>query len=92
MSTPPESPGQVAVVMPDLGVASALLSVWFAEPGDRVYEGDRLVEVAISGATFDVSCPATGRLGERLAMPSDRVQTGQVLGTVIADSADRTEN
>jgi pyruvate/2-oxoglutarate dehydrogenase complex dihydrolipoamide acyltransferase (E2) component len=73
------------VVLPDLGVPSARLSVWFAEPGDQVYEGDRLVEVAVGGATFDVSAPATGRLAERFVLPPDVVTPRQVLGEVVTE-------
>ena len=70
------------VVMPEVGAAPAYLSVWFAERGDEVYEGDRLVEVVVSGATFDVPSPATGRLAEKLALPDDVLSPGQVLGFV----------
>jgi pyruvate/2-oxoglutarate dehydrogenase complex dihydrolipoamide acyltransferase (E2) component len=81
-------PRRVPVVLPELGVPSARLSVWFAEPGDVVYEGDRLVEVAVGGATFDVSAPATGRLAERFALPPDTLTPRQVLGEVLIDSQD----
>jgi 2-oxoglutarate dehydrogenase E2 component (dihydrolipoamide succinyltransferase) len=73
------------VVLPELGAAVARVSAWFADPGDFVYEGDRLVEVLIHGATFDVPAPATGRLAERLVLPEDSVVTGQVLGEIDAD-------
>jgi pyruvate/2-oxoglutarate dehydrogenase complex dihydrolipoamide acyltransferase (E2) component len=75
------------VLMPDLG-APVALSLWFAAPGDTVFEGDRLVEVLIAGATFDVSAPATGRLVERLAWPRDVLTPGQVLGIVEDDSGE----
>lgn len=75
---------RAAITLPELGPAPARLSVWFAEPGDLVYEGDRLVEVLISGATFDVPAPATGRLAERHAFPDDSLEPGQVLGVVEA--------
>jgi pyruvate/2-oxoglutarate dehydrogenase complex dihydrolipoamide acyltransferase (E2) component len=61
------------------------VSLWFAEPGDSVFEGDRLVEVVVAGATFDVSAPATGRLAQRLAWPPDVVVPGQVLGVMEVD-------
>ena len=32
------------IVLPELGAAPVSLSVWFADVGDRVFEGDRLVE------------------------------------------------
>ncbi len=70
------------IVLPELGAAPVRLSVWFADPGDWVYQGDRLVEVLVGGATFDVPAPATGRLGERHALPNDALAPGQVLGVV----------
>jgi pyruvate/2-oxoglutarate dehydrogenase complex dihydrolipoamide acyltransferase (E2) component len=71
------------ITLPDLGLAAAqpvLLSTWYAEPGESVLEGDRLVEVLTDGATFDVSAPASGLLVERIAYPRDLLQAGQVLG------------
>jgi 2-oxoglutarate dehydrogenase E2 component (dihydrolipoamide succinyltransferase)/2-oxoisovalerate dehydrogenase E2 component (dihydrolipoyl transacylase) len=76
---------QVKIVLPDLGSQPARLSVWFADPDDAVYEGDRLVEVVLNGATFDVPSPATGRLAEKWAFPDDPLVPGQVLGTVEGD-------
>jgi pyruvate/2-oxoglutarate dehydrogenase complex dihydrolipoamide acyltransferase (E2) component len=70
------------VILPDLGTSRAVLSVWFAALGEWVYEGDRLVEVLVGGATFDVSSPATGRLVTRYAYPNDPLLPGQVLGLV----------
>jgi pyruvate/2-oxoglutarate dehydrogenase complex dihydrolipoamide acyltransferase (E2) component len=61
------------------------LSVWFADIGDLVYEGDRLVEVLVGPATFDVPSPATGRLAEKHALPDDLLNPGQILGLVEAE-------
>jgi pyruvate/2-oxoglutarate dehydrogenase complex dihydrolipoamide acyltransferase (E2) component len=58
------------------------LSVWFAQPGDTVYEGDRLVEVLVKGATFDVSAPVSGRLIAQTAFPDEALQPGQILGLI----------
>ena len=76
------------VRLPDLGAPSVRLSVWFAEPGDHVYEGDRLVEVLLGAATFDVSAPATGRLRGPLAAPEEELTPGQVLGFIEEDAAE----
>ncbi len=78
---------QTDIILPDLGAAPVVLSVWFADPGDPVFEGDRLVEVLVNGATFDVPSPATGRLAEKRALPYDVLTPGQVLGLVEADRA-----
>lgn len=71
-----------SILLPDLGADAAVLSVWFVSPGDQVFAGDRLVEILAGGATFDVSSPATGLFVEKLALPDDRVQPGQILGMV----------
>ena len=73
---------QTPILLPELGASPVVLSVWFADAGDEVYEGDRLVEVLVGGATFDVPAPATGWLAEKRALPDDPVVPGQVLGTV----------
>ena len=70
------------IVLPEIGAGPARLSLWFADLGDEVYEGDRLVEVRVPGATFDVPAPASGRLAERRAHPDDPLAPGQVLGVV----------
>ncbi len=75
------------VILPDVGAGPLQLSLWFADPGELVFEGDRLVEVLASGATFDVAAPATGRLVERRVFPDDPVEPGQVLGVVEVDPA-----
>ena len=76
---------RASVVMPEVGSQPARMSVWFADPGELVYEGDRLVEVLVNGATFDVPAPATGRLAEKRAHPDDRLGPGQTLGLVAEE-------
>jgi pyruvate/2-oxoglutarate dehydrogenase complex dihydrolipoamide acyltransferase (E2) component len=78
---------QAPILLPELGISPVVLSVWFADPGDAVFEGDRLVEVLVDGATFDVPAPATGRLAEKRALPDDRLEAGQVLGVVEVEEA-----
>jgi pyruvate/2-oxoglutarate dehydrogenase complex dihydrolipoamide acyltransferase (E2) component len=76
---------QADIRLPELGAYPVVLSAWFADPGEAIFEGDRLVEVLVDGATFDVSAPATGRLIEKRALPRDRLEPGQVLGTLEVD-------
>jgi pyruvate/2-oxoglutarate dehydrogenase complex dihydrolipoamide acyltransferase (E2) component len=77
---------RVPIILPDVGAAPVVLSTWFAESGDTVFEGDRLVEVLVGGATFDVSSPVTGRLAQTQARRNERLVPGQVLGFVEAES------
>src|SRR6476661_8868978 len=82
-----------AVILPDLGTGPdvpIIVSHWFAARGEVVWEGDRLVEVLVGPATFDVPAPATGRLAEIRGREDDRVAPGAVLGLVAA--ADDDEN
>jgi pyruvate/2-oxoglutarate dehydrogenase complex dihydrolipoamide acyltransferase (E2) component len=78
VTTAPRAP----ITLPDLGTARVTLSLWYVRPGDRVFEGDRVAEVLIPGATFDVAAPANGVLVERLALPNDALTPGQVLGVI----------
>jgi pyruvate/2-oxoglutarate dehydrogenase complex dihydrolipoamide acyltransferase (E2) component len=73
---------QAEIILPELGAAPVVLSSWFADPGEDVFAGDRLVEVLVGGATFDVSSPRSGRLITKCVYPRDVVQPGQVLGLV----------
>ncbi len=86
-----------AVILPDLGTGAdepIIVSHWFAGPGDEVWEGDRLVEVLVGPATFDVPAPRSGTL-ERIDCDEDfEVSPGTVLGYVAAsddgdDESDR---
>jgi pyruvate/2-oxoglutarate dehydrogenase complex dihydrolipoamide acyltransferase (E2) component len=57
-------------------------SLWHAAAGDRVTEGDRVAELLLPGAVFDVPAPATGVLAERAAQPGDALSAGHVIGFV----------
>ncbi len=74
-----------AVVLPELGTGPdvpIVVSHWFAERGDEVWEGDRLVEVLVGPATFDIPAPTSGRLAVIHGLEDDRVTPGTVLGLV----------
>jgi pyruvate/2-oxoglutarate dehydrogenase complex dihydrolipoamide acyltransferase (E2) component len=73
---------QVEITAPDLGTTRVKFSLWYVQLGDRVFEGDRLAEVLIPGATYDISSPINGRLIEKRCQPNDGLTIGQVLGTI----------
>jgi pyruvate/2-oxoglutarate dehydrogenase complex dihydrolipoamide acyltransferase (E2) component len=76
-----------AVILPDLGTGpdvAIIVSHWFAARGEEVWEGDRLVEVLVGPATFDVPAPVTGRLAVIHGREDDPVAPGAVLGLVAA--------
>ncbi len=80
-----------AVILPDLGTrpgAPIVVSHWFSMRGDAVWEGDRLVEVLVGPAAFDVPCPVTGRLVEIRGFEDDVIAPGFVLGFIDAENDD----
>ena len=86
-----------AVILPELGTSPdvpIVVSHWFAERGDEVWEGDRLVEVLVGPATFDVPSPTSGRLAVIHGQEDDRVTPGTVLGlvAVLEDGDDGAES
>jgi pyruvate/2-oxoglutarate dehydrogenase complex dihydrolipoamide acyltransferase (E2) component len=84
-----------AVILPELGTVPAdpiVVSHWYAARGDLVWEGDRLVEVLVGPATFDVSSPTTGRLAEIRGQEDDLVEPGAILGLVAVEEGEGAES
>jgi len=73
---------RVPIELPDLGVSRAVLSLWYARVGDRVFAGDRVAEVLIPGATVDVPAPADGVLAAQAVLANDPLVAGQVIGEI----------
>ena len=84
-----------AVILPDLGTGPdvpIVVSHWYAALGEDVWEGDRLVELLVGPATFDVPAPVCGRLAVIHHEEDDRVETGAVLGVLaVPDEGDGDE-
>jgi pyruvate/2-oxoglutarate dehydrogenase complex dihydrolipoamide acyltransferase (E2) component len=89
---------KAAVILPDLGTGPdtpIVVSYWFAARGETVWEGERLVEVLVGPATFDVPAPATGRLVEIRLREDDMLLPGAMLGCIAVldeDSNDESQD
>ncbi len=68
--------------MPDLGTTRATFGLWHVRVGDRVTEGDRVAEVLIPGAVFDIPAPAGGTLAARAVQPNDPLTPGMMIGEI----------
>ncbi|MCC7422430.1 MAG: lipoyl domain-containing protein, partial [Planctomycetaceae bacterium] len=79
---PVPPPAAVAVVMPETGEASAVVTAWRTEPGDLVEAGESLVEVLIPGVTIEVAAPSSGRLAAIVSPVEARVRPHDVLGWI----------
>ncbi len=72
------------VTLPDLGegVKSAVVSYWPFEVGDKVNEGDDLVEMSTDKATFNVPSTASGTLKEKCQEEGNTVNVGDALAVI----------
>jgi pyruvate/2-oxoglutarate dehydrogenase complex dihydrolipoamide acyltransferase (E2) component len=68
------------IVVPELDCNAMVLSVWYVKPGEAVFTGDRLVELLLGGATFDITAPASGTMLEQCARPGEQLRASQVVG------------
>lgn len=75
------------ITLPEMGTPRVTFSLWYVRVGDRVFEGDRVAEVLIPGATFDVQAPASGTLAEPVVFPNDALTPGQTLGWIEVDAS-----
>ncbi len=74
----------VEVTLPDLGedIEHATVSTWHYKEGDKINEGDDLVELQTDRALIHIPAPATGVLLELLVEEGDLVEVGEALATI----------
>ena len=64
------------------GAREATISYWHFEEGDRVEEGENLVEIVTDKSTFNIPAPCSGILSEVFFEEGDIVEVGEVLATI----------
>ena len=73
------------VRLPDLGEVEAVRVIeWLKRVGDRMEEGNDLVEVETEKTTFVIPAPASGRLVEGATAEGATVCRGDVVGEIEA--------
>ena len=74
----------VELFLPDLDLAGVSVSVsaWHAKTGQRVVEGDRLIEVTAQDVTIDLDSPASGILAEQCVKIDQPLTAGQLLARI----------
>lgn len=72
------------VVLPSLaeGVEKANISYWHHKKGDKINEGEDLVELVTDKATFNLPSPKSGLLKDVLVNEGDEVKVGQILARI----------
>ncbi len=72
------------VKLPELGeeINEATISYWLHQEGDKVKEGEDLVEMTTDKATFCVPVPVSGILKEISAEEGEVIKVGQKLASI----------
>jgi len=72
------------VILPELGegITKATISYWYFQEGEKVKQGDDLVELTTEKATFNLPSPATGTLVEIFFREGADVEVGQALARI----------
>jgi 2-oxoglutarate dehydrogenase E2 component (dihydrolipoamide succinyltransferase) len=66
----------------ELDGVTHVVTAWHAAIGQRVVEGDRLVEITAGDVTVDLPAPMSGILIERCAAMDEAVTVGQLLARI----------
>ncbi len=64
------------------GIDKANISYWHHAAGDKISEGEDLVELVTDKATFNLPAPVSGTLKEVLISEGDEAKVGQVLARI----------
>lgn len=77
------------IIVPNFDLATApwTICAWLVSPGQRVYEGDRVVEILAGEVSIDLGSPAAGLLIEQLATEDEPVTAGQVIGRIAVEDS-----
>jgi pyruvate/2-oxoglutarate dehydrogenase complex dihydrolipoamide acyltransferase (E2) component len=74
----------VELILPDFDLpgATPTVSAWHAKRGQRVSEGDRLIEISAGDVIVDLSAPASGVLAQQCVRIDDQLTVGQLLARI----------
>ena len=72
------------VILPELGdgIVKATVAFWHCKVGDRVQEGDDVVELATDKATFNVSAASSGMMKKIFFIEGQDVPIGETLAII----------
>jgi pyruvate/2-oxoglutarate dehydrogenase complex dihydrolipoamide acyltransferase (E2) component len=87
---------RIELRLPDLGFTAAglddipiKLCIWYAAIGDRVTEGESLVEILAGEVALELTAPASGFLAERGAEAGAPLAVGQLLAIIESGAMPR---
>ncbi|MCX7661986.1 MAG: hypothetical protein N2Z79_04820 [Candidatus Omnitrophica bacterium] len=74
----------IKVAIPQLGedIEKATITYWFFKEGQRVKEGEDLVELTTDKAVFNLPSPTTGILSQILFLEGQTANVGEVIALI----------
>ena len=86
--TPETATSAVPIVAADIGAIGPMrVGQWLVRIGERVSEGDRLVELLADGVLYVVPSPASGLLTQVECPPGSGCVAHRKLGLITPDAA-----
>jgi 2-oxoglutarate dehydrogenase E2 component (dihydrolipoamide succinyltransferase) len=75
---------KVDITVPEIGdgVTHATVGEWIKKKGDRVEEGELVVDIATDKVGIEVPAPKSGTLVETLVSAEEEVEVGSVIGRI----------
>jgi pyruvate/2-oxoglutarate dehydrogenase complex dihydrolipoamide acyltransferase (E2) component len=74
------------VVMPDLqGAEEIVIGAWVKKEGDRVAEGETIVEARTDKVNAEIPSPVSGTVEELLVREGEQVTAGQPIARVATE-------
>ena len=80
---------RIEVTLPSMGEdaeSEATVAFWSVEVGDRIGEGDDLVDLTTDKAAFTVPSPASGCIVERMIKEGDEVSVGDIICVIDTEA------
>lgn len=78
----PADPIELRLPTFELSDVSITACSWYAKTGERVVEGDRLIEVLAGDVTIDLAAPCSGILTERCVETDELLCANQLLALI----------
>lgn len=74
------------IVLPELGegIREAMVAFWHFKAGDKIKEGEDVVELVTDKAAFNISAECNGILKSIMVEEGRQVKIGEVLGVIEA--------
>ncbi|MFN0198502.1 MAG: biotin/lipoyl-containing protein [Planctomycetaceae bacterium] len=87
-ATPLNGTDLIPVVVPTIigRTEPMVLGSWLVDVGERIEQGEEILEISLPGIVWDLSAPVSGRLESVSRFTSDALQPGDICGWIAIDA------